>query len=103
MINTVEEHFLSLLEETQSRIEWYVVDGHIRGRPRFEDDEACLCPITGVAWYLGYPLRQPQSVNKAEADLGLNGGLAGTIVAAADDDIDESDEINESGAYIMRQ
>lgn len=84
-----EDQFLHVLKESQSRIEWYV-DVCIRGRLRLEDDETHLCPITGVAWYLGHPLRQPSGFNQAAADLGLGEDLATTIVDAADDESDES-------------
>ncbi|MCI0560304.1 MAG: hypothetical protein MN733_17600 [Nitrososphaera sp.] len=84
MINMTAEHFLSLLEETQPHIiEWYLDGDCIRGR-RYQDDPIDLCPITGVAWYLGYPLRMIDSVDKSVAELGLSTELAARIANAAD-------------------
>ncbi|MCI0562991.1 MAG: hypothetical protein MN733_31325 [Nitrososphaera sp.] len=82
-MNLTKEQFLTLLQETQSCIKWYV-NRHIRGRLRC-GDRTLLCPITAVAWHLGYPLRIPLLANKSAVDLGLSEDLTKNIVDAADD------------------
>ncbi|MCI0565009.1 MAG: hypothetical protein MN733_41620 [Nitrososphaera sp.] len=106
MINMTKEHFLSLLEETKSHIEWYLDGNCIRGRLPRDDTTPnfTVCPITGVAWYLGYPLKALWGARGSIVDLGLNEDLADRIIEAADDDeSDGSDGSDEIGSYSIRQ
>lgn len=79
-----EEQFLSALEATRSRIDWYLDPrlGCIRGQLRC--GKLTVCPMMGVAWYLGYPLRTIDEVFKSADDLGLSNELSTAIVDAAD-------------------
>ncbi len=79
------KYFLTLLQETHSHIKWYVDTdmGCIRGRLRF-DSSSRVCPITGVAWYLGHHFRTISEIDMAASDIGLSWKLAFMIADASD-------------------
>ncbi|MCI0557923.1 MAG: hypothetical protein MN733_05465 [Nitrososphaera sp.] len=87
MINMTEDHFLSLLQETRSHIDWYL-DGlfeqSIRGKIRCLNTKQKVCPITGVAWYLGYPLSGLTRLQESAVNIGLAEDLAWSIAQAGD-------------------
>lgn len=61
-----EEQFLSLLKETQSCIGWYLDGfGSLRGRHK-PNLGSTVCPITVLAWYLGYPFGPQKSVCRSD-------------------------------------
>lgn len=78
-----EEQFLSALRESRLHIDWYI-DSRDAIRGILLRDKKLVCPITGVAWYLGYPLRDIDEVFKSADDLGLSNELSNEIADAAD-------------------